>query len=173
MTFTQDVAVHVALGFSAISEDVWFGRLASKRNLTPGEKERWDARFCSSGDNSARKRRAVALGVEVLAGHGKAYSDGKALIKKLVRIVSDLVVDVVQVFAGFVYRASITDIREQVLRVFFKPAPVEETYQDVVRRLDAAENRGFSSLLTVAFPQDRLRYVTSAMVTFLRQCIVP
>ena len=63
----QDVARHVGLGLTPVVEEVWFADLCSRRHLNGAERDRWDARFCSIGDNAARKRKASALRVEAIA----------------------------------------------------------------------------------------------------------
>lgn len=75
-----------------------------------------------------------------------------------------------QVLAGFVYRTRIAVIRQHYLRAFFRPSPVDETYLAEVERLDNLPERGFSSPLTVRFPEDRLLYVISAMVHCCMHC---
>ena len=160
----QDVARHVGLGLTPVVEEVWFADLCSRRHLHGAERDRWDARFCVSGDNNARKRKASALRVEPIAGHGKIFSDGKSLLKKLVTIHVGFCFQLPQVLAGFVYRKRIAVIRDHYLRAFFRPSPVAETYRAEVERLDNMPERGFLNPLTVRFPEDRLLYVISAMV---------
>lgn len=111
---------------------LWFDRLCERRDVHDDEKERWEIRFYSAGNQNARKWRAHELAVKIVGAHGNVWSSGKGLLKKLI-------------LCGFVFESPVAAIHEHAQEVLLQISSV-----DISARVLRSTSRTRTNFQTVA-----------------------